>query len=74
MVMQANYTAKNNKIGALYHVSATLTFTVISIYGLLLLNQSQYIIWQITYILAALKAFTFYNYGKDIKFINSYTV
>jgi len=74
MVMQANYTAKNNKVWAIYHASATLVFTLISIYWLVVLNQSQYIIWQLTYILAAAKAFTFYNYWKDIKFINSYTV
>ncbi len=64
MVMQANYTAKNNKVWAIYHASATLVFTLISIYWLVVLNQSQYIIWQLTYILAAAKAFTFYNYWK----------
>jgi len=74
MVMQANYTAKNNKIWAIYHLSATSVFTIISIYWLLVLEQSQYIIWQITYILAALKAFTFYNFNKDIKFINAASV
>lgn len=74
MVMQANYTSKNNKIWAIYHVSATITFTFISIYGLIKLNQSQYIIWQISYALAALKAFTYYNFEKDIKFINAATI
>ena len=34
MVMQANYTAKNNKVWAIYHASATLVFTLISIYWL----------------------------------------
>ena len=61
MAMQANYTSNNNKIWAIYHVSATSIFTVISIYWLIIFNQSQYIIWQLSYILAALKAFTFYN-------------
>lgn len=74
MVMQANYTAKNNKIWAIYHVSATSVFTIISIYWLIVLEQSQYIIWQLTYILAALKAFTFYNFNKNIKFINTASV
>lgn len=74
MVMQANYTSKNNKIWAIYHVSATSIFTTISIYWLLVLDQSQYIIWQLTYILAALKAFTFYNFGKNIKFINAASI
>lgn len=74
MVMQANYTAKKNKIWAAYHLSAVLVFTIISIYWLLAFNQSQYIIWQISYILAAIKAFTFYNFDKDIKFVNSYTI
>lgn len=74
MAMQANYTSNNNKIWAIYHVSATSIFTVISIYWLIVFNQSQYIIWQLSYILAALKAFTFYNFWKDIKFINTLSV
>jgi len=74
MVMQANYTSKNNKIWAIYHVSATATFTLISIYWLIVLEQSQYIIWQLTYALAALKAFTYYNFEKNIKFINAASV
>lgn len=71
MVMQANYSSKNNKVWAIYHVTATAIFTTISIYWLLALNQSQYIIWQLAYILSAFKAFTFYNFNKDIKIINA---
>lgn len=70
MVMQSNYTEKNNKVWAIYHVSATAIFTLISLYWLIILNQSQYIIWQIAYILSAFKAFTYYNFSKDIKIIN----
>ena len=70
MTMQWNYTNKNNKIWAIYHVSSVTIFTLISIYWLIILEQYQYIIWQISYILAATKAFTFYNFEKEIKFIN----
>lgn len=73
MVMQANYTAKNNKIWAMYHLSATLVFIAISLYGLFELNQSQYIIFQVAYTLAAIKAFTFYNFKKDLTFLNEKT-
>ncbi|MDD3145257.1 MAG: hypothetical protein PHV23_04065 [Candidatus Gracilibacteria bacterium] len=71
MVMQANYTAKNNKIGAIYQISSVTVFTILSVYSAIKLDQSQYIIWQLCYILAALKAFSFYNFGKEIKFLNS---
>ncbi|MDD3793238.1 MAG: hypothetical protein PHI37_00295 [Candidatus Gracilibacteria bacterium] len=74
MVMQANYTSKNNKIGAIYHISSVSVFTILSFYSAIKLEQSQYIIWQICYILAALKAFTYYNYGKEIRFLNAGSV
>ena len=74
MIMQENYTNNENKIWAIYHVIATILFTSISIYWLIILDQTQYIIWQISYILTATKAFTFYNYSKNIKFINSYSI
>lgn len=70
MVMQKNYSAKKNKIWAVYHVLAVITFSLIAIYWYFILKQSQYLIWQVTYILAATKAFTLYNYWKNIDFLN----
>lgn len=73
MVMQNNYSNKKNKIWSTYHILATSIFALISIYWLIYLDQYQYIIWQITYWLAAIKAFTFYNYSKDLKFLSEKT-
>lgn len=73
MAMQDNYTAKNNKIWAIYHVIATLVFAALGFYGLIYLDQSQYILWQISYSFAALKAITFYNFDKEIKILNEYS-
>jgi len=73
MVMQNNYTAKKNKIWAIYHIAATSIFSAIAIYWFIYLDQSQYIIWQITYWLAVIKAFTFYNYNKDLNFLSEKT-
>ena len=73
MVMQSNYTAKNNKVWWIYQLSSTLVFLTMWIYWLIYLWQSQYIIWQIAYWLAAIKAFTFYNYEKDLKFLSEKT-
>ena len=70
MVMQSNYTAKNNKLWSIYHIWATLIFLFISLYWFIVHDQSQYIIWQIAYSLAAIKAFSFYNFKKDLNFIN----
>ena len=74
MAMQANYTSNNNKIWAIYHVASVIVFTILSLYSAIKLWQSQYIIWQICYILAALKAFSFYNFWKNIKFLNAWSV
>ncbi|MCP4522732.1 MAG: hypothetical protein GY828_00775 [Candidatus Gracilibacteria bacterium] len=73
MVMQGHYTNKNNKIASFYHIGATTIFLFISLYGYFILGQSQYLIWQITYGLAAVKAFSFYNFNKELSFINEYS-
>ena len=73
MVMQANYSNKNNKVWSIYHVLSSVIFILISLYGLLKLWQSQYIIWQIAFTLAAIKAFVFYNYKKDLNILNEYS-
>lgn len=71
MVMQSNYTAKKNKFWAIYQFSSTIIFTIIAIYSLFKFHQYQYIIWQLCYFIAAIKAFTFYNFWKNIKFFNA---
>lgn len=70
MLMQANYTNKNNTIWALCHLGATATFTSVSLYGFIVLDQSQYILWQICYILTTIKSVSFYKFNKDFKFLN----
>lgn len=73
MTAMNSYSQKNNKTGVLYHVIATLIFTALGIYGFIFQDQFQYIFWQIAYLLAALKAFVYYNYEKDIKILNEKT-
>ena len=70
MIMQNNYTLKNNKTWAIYHISSTWIFTCISLYWLFYLGQSQYMIWQIAYLIAAIKAFSYYNFLKNINIFN----
>jgi hypothetical protein len=70
MIMQWNYTNRKNKVGAIYHISATIVFSSISLYGMIFLHQFQYILWQVPYIWAAIKAFTFYNFWKNIRILN----
>lgn len=72
MIMQANYSSRKGKIWAIYHISSTLIFTSISIFWLIKYWQYQYIIWQICYLIAAIKAFYFYNFKKDLKFFNEF--
>jgi hypothetical protein len=73
MAAMNSYSEKNNITWVLYHVIATLTFTWLGIYGFIFQDQFQYIFWQIAYLLAALKAYMYYNYQKDIKILNEKT-
>ncbi len=72
MAMQSNYTEKKNKIWAIFQVSATLIFIVLWVYWMIYLDRFQYIIWQVAYTISAIKAFSYYNFWKDLKFFNSY--
>jgi hypothetical protein len=74
MVAMWNYQEKNNKIWSIYHVSTTLTFTIISIYWAFFLDQFQYLFWQITYLIAAIKAISYYKFEHNIKFFTPYLV
>ena len=70
MIMQKNYTIWNNKAWSLYYTFSFAIFWTVWLYWLLYLWQTQYIIWQIAYFLAWLKPFIYYNFNKDIKFLN----
>jgi len=70
MIMQANYTTQNNKIWAIYQLSALSIFLFISLYGFISLWQNQYLLWQISYTWAAIKAFSYYNLWKNITWFN----
>jgi len=74
MVAMWNYQAKNNKIWSIYHLSTTLIFTIISIYWALFLDQFQYLFWQITYLIAAIKAISYYKFEYNIKVFTPYLV
>lgn len=73
MAAMNSYSEKKNIAGANYHVLATITFAWLWIYGIIYLWHYQYIIWQIAYSLAAIKAFSFYTYNKNIKIFNEKT-
>jgi hypothetical protein len=62
---------KKPKIGTLYQVLGTGIFLLLGLYWFIYLWQSQYILWQIAYILSALKTFFYFNKNKDLKFINA---
>ncbi len=70
MVAIWNYAKNNNKIGSIYHISSTITFTLLWLYGAIFDNQYQYLIFQISFMLAAVKAVSFYALKKDFKIIN----
>ena len=71
MAMQDSFSEKNPKIGTLYQVLGTWIFLILGIYGLIYLGQSQYILWQIAYILSAIKTYFYFNKNVDLKLINA---
>ena len=71
MAMQDSFSEKNPKIGTLYQVLGTWIFLILGIYGLIYLGQSQYILWQIVYILSAIKTYFYFNKNIDLKLINA---
>lgn len=70
MIMQSNYLINKNLIWSLYQISANLIFMSIWIYWVIKFWNYQYIFWQLTYSLAALKIFYFYYYKKNLSFLN----
>ena len=70
MVAMWNYLEKNNKIWSFYHVGWTSLFVILWLYWLIFQDFYQYILFQISFIIAWIKAFTYYNYNKDIKIFN----
>lgn len=74
MVAMGNYQAKNNKIWSIYHLLTTLTFSVISIYWAIFLDQFQYLFWQLTYFMASIRAISYYKFEYDIKYFTPHSV
>ncbi|MFA5917331.1 MAG: hypothetical protein WC850_03815 [Candidatus Gracilibacteria bacterium] len=73
MIMQDFYTDGKNKKGAINQLISVSIFTTLSIYGLFSKGQFQYIIWELMYILATLKTFSFFIFEKDLKILNENT-
>lgn len=70
MIMQDFYTTWKNKKGALNQLISVTIFTSLSIYWFIYKGQSQYIIWQMMYLLAAMKTFSFFIFNKNLKLLN----
>jgi hypothetical protein len=71
MVMQDSFSEKNPKLWTLYQVLGTIIFLILGVYWLFYLWQSQYILWQIAYILSAVKTYFYFNKNNDLKLINA---
>ncbi len=74
MAAMWNYSKNENKTWAVFHLTSTLLFTSLSIYSFFRFNQAQYLLWQVCFLSAGIKAITFYNFKKDLKFLNPYVI
>lgn len=73
MVMQKNYSAWNNKIWSIYQITSNVIFTLVSMYWFIYLDQAQYIVWQLAYILASVKNLVYFNFNKELKILSEYS-
>ena len=71
MAMQDSFSEKKPKIWTSYQVLWTAIFLVLGVYWLIYLKQSQYILWQVAYILSAIKTYFYFNKNIDLKIINA---
>lgn len=74
MAAMNSYSNKENSLWVSYHVMATTIFMLLGVYGMVYFGQYQYILWQFSYGIAAIKAFTYYKYNKNISVFNEYTM
>lgn len=70
MIAIWNYWINSNKIWSIYHISWTFLFFLLWLYWVIFQDFFQYILFQISFIIAWIKAFVYYNYEKDIKIFN----
>lgn len=70
MVMQSEYTKKENTKWAIFHLLEFSTFMLIWLYWAIFLDMYQYLLWNILYWLAAINAFMNYVYKKDLVIAN----
>lgn len=70
MIAISNYSRQMNKLWSIYHFCSSSTFTLLWAYWAIFNDQYQYLIFQISFMLAATKAITFYRFQKDLKIVN----
>lgn len=70
MIMQNNYNLNKNIIWSIYQIFSNIIFISIWIYWIINFWEFQYMFWQITYTLAAIKVFYFYYYKKELFILN----
>lgn len=72
MAAIGNYSQSKNIIWSWYHISATTVFTMIWVYWYIDQWIGQYLVFQISFILAVIKAAVYYNFSKELRFLNEY--
>jgi len=71
MMMTQSYKDKNYKIGAIYQIFWSAIFICIGLYGILKNGEGQYFLWNIPFLLSAIKSYFLYNLKKNLFFINA---
>jgi len=74
MAMQDSFSKWNARQWSIFQIFSTITFLSIWLYGAFFLNQFQYIIWQIAYILSAIKSYFYFTKKLDLKYISWITL
>jgi len=74
MLMMSSYKDKKFVEGSIFILTANFLYTFLSLYAWIFDGDMQYIFWQASFLLTGLKAFFYYSYNKDLKYINFWSI
>jgi len=74
MLMMSSYKDKNFIEWSIFIITANTLYTFLSLYAWIYNGDMQYIYWQASFILTGIKAFMYYTYEKDLKYINFWSI
>jgi len=74
MLMMSSYKDKKFIEWSIFILTANFLYTFLSLYAWIFDGDMQYIFWQASFLLTGFKAFFYYSYNTDLKYINFWSI